>query len=337
MGTSCESFDCSGLSDCNKKGICTAPNTCKCLQGYIGSDCGQFDCTQKANCSSNGNCTAPDVCSCFTGYLGNTCADLDCSVRSCSNRSVGIGVGVGLGLLFLILLVLLLLFLFFKKKKSDNPSIKKPNFQSVIFPGNYVKLFDTSAQENNLRFLKTELVKHLGLVNLMTPCIAKKEYLDNIPKALAHIFQNEPLTVDLFENWVTLELVAAKSKGTLFRLNSCSTNFFSAYIKLNCLHYMWWVNSILLHELYQKSREDDNSNSISGKMKLNENKDFDEEAIPMDVATTELNPKELGDVDELYVKANTYQLLLYLTQLERRIVTSSQVMPSDLKRFFFPS
>jgi len=124
---------------------------------------------------------------------------------------------------------------------------------------------------------------------------------------------------------VTVELVNAKSKGTLFRLTSCSTNFFSVYIKLNCLYYLWWVNATLIHNLEKKAARE---STFDSKHKFG----MEEELITMDVANTELNPEELGEVDELYVKANSYQLLLYLTQLERRIVGSSRVMPSDLKR-----
>ena len=134
--------------------------------------------------------------------------------------------------------------------------------------------------------------------------------------------------VDLFENWVSIEMVASKSKGTLFRLNSCSTTYFTNFIKLNCLHYLWWVNAILIHEISLKSGRLDKSNSsrIS-------NSNDNEEMILMEVSSTELNPEQLGgEVDELFIKANSYQLLLYLTQLERRIVTSDSVMPSDMRR-----
>ena len=103
-------------------------------------------------------------------------------------------------------------------------------------------------------------------------------------------------------------------------------------IKLNCLFFLWWVNSTLLHELNQKAGKREIEIESTNKSKFTTEKDFEEEGIHMDNATTELNPKELGEVDELYVKANTYQLLLYLTQLERRIVSSAAVMPSDLKR-----
>lgn len=140
--------------------------------------------------------------------------------------------------------------------------------------------------------------------------------------------------VDLFENWLTIEMVNAKSKGTLFRLNSCSTNFFTNFIRLNCLHYLWWVNATLIHEIMQKSAKKENTNSkISSSISNTRDSKFEEEFITMDVASTELNPEEMGEgIDELYIKANSYQLLLYLTQLERRIVTSSGVMPSDLRK-----
>jgi hypothetical protein len=175
-----------------------------------------------------------------------------------------------------------------------------------------------------LAFLKAELVKNLGLVSLITPFLKSKDNVETIPRSLCYIFQEERLLVDLFEYWVSIEMVAAKSKGTLFRLNSCSTTFFTTFIKLNCLHYLWWVNAILIHEITLKTgRLDKKASRISN--------DDDEEMIVME-STTDVNLEQGGDIDELFIKANSYQLLLYLTQLERRIVTSDVVMPSDMRR-----
>ena len=252
--------------------------------------------------------------------------------NDCGNRStqIGLGVGLSLGFLFLILLALLLLFLFFKKKGDNkDPKLKKPNFQALVFPPGYQKKYEVGGFENNLAYLKEQLLKHLGLVNLMTPNIKKKDDFGIVPRALAHIFQNNPRLPDLFENWVTLELVASKSKGTLFRLNSCATTFFSSFIQLNCLYYLWWVNATLIHTLNQKAGDEEGGRIKS--MKNFEN-NMEEEMMSMDIATTELDPQNLGEVDELYVRANSYQLLLYLTQLERRIVTSTKIMPPSLKR-----
>lgn len=309
---------------------------CKCFQGYVGADCSLFDCSLKDQCSGQGNCTAINQCTCFTGFKGDTCSEKDCSVRNdCGNRSsqIGLGVGLGLGFFFLILLALLLLFFFVFKKKGDNkdPNIKKPNFQALVFPPGYQRKHDVSGFDNNLALLKENLLKHLGLVNLITPTIKKKEDFGTIPRALAHIFQNNARLPDLFENWVTLELVAAKSKGTLFRLNSCATAFFSTYIQLNCLYYLWWVNATLIHTLNNKAIDEE-----EGRIKSTKNFEhtMEEEMINLDVATTELDPQNLGEVDELYLRANSYQLLLYLTQLERRIVSSTKIMPPHLKRLF---
>jgi hypothetical protein len=113
----------------------------------------------------------------------------------------------------------------------------------------------------------------------------------------------------------------------LFRLNSCATTFFSSFIQLNCLYYLWWVNATLIHTLNQKAGNEENMKNSKAF-----DKNMDEEMINMDVATTELDPQNLGEVDELYVRANSYQLLLYLTQLERRIVSSVRIMPPSLKR-----
>ena len=254
---------------------------------------------------------------------------------SCPNdksTKIGLGVGLTFGLLFLILLVLFLLFFFvFKKGGREDPKLKKPNFQTLVFPNNLRKEYETSARENDLSLLKIELTKHLGLVTMITPFINSKDNIDTIPRALANIFQNEPLLVDLFENWVTLEVVASKSKGTLFRLNSCATNFYSQFIKLNCLHYLWWISATLVHEIKQKTGKDEGETNSK-----KESKNFEEEEIQMEYATSTNVQIHDTEIDELYVKANSYQLLLYLTQLERRIVNSDQVMPSDLRRYFIP-
>jgi hypothetical protein len=112
--------------------------------------------------------------------------------NDCGNRStaVGLGVGLSLGLLLLLLLLILLLFLFvFKGKRQEDPKIKKPNFQAIIFPPGYKKLYNTEAHTNNLALLKEALLKHLGLVNLFTPFVNNKETLDQVPRALANVFQ----------------------------------------------------------------------------------------------------------------------------------------------------
>jgi hypothetical protein len=46
-------------------------------------------------------------------------------------------------------------------------------------------------REQELKMLKSELVKHLGLINLITPFIKGKEDTDQFPKAISYIFQNE--------------------------------------------------------------------------------------------------------------------------------------------------
>jgi hypothetical protein len=242
-----------------------------------------------------------------------------------------LGVGLGVGLFFIIAVILILLFICFKKEgRGDDPTITKPNFQEIIFPANYKRQFATNGFENNLRELKTWLVKHLGLINLMTPLTsAKRESIDSISKAMAYIFQGEQdKTINLFENWVVFEMVNAKSKGTLFRQTSLSSNLFTVYCKLNCLNYIWWIT--------QKTKKGDQiekkSEKFSSSKDIIELEQMEEEQIEMEFATTELNPSNLGEVDELYVKANSYQLLLYLTQLERKIITSINKMPSDLKR-----
>ena len=112
--------------------------------------------------------------------------------NDCGSRSLAVGLGVGLsfGLLLLLLLIILLLFLFvFKGKREEDPRVKKPNFQAIIFPPGYKKVYNTEGLSNALTLLKEALLKHLGLVNLFTPFISNKETLDQVPKALAYIFQ----------------------------------------------------------------------------------------------------------------------------------------------------
>eukprot|EP01091_Cochliopodium_minus_P004692 TRINITY_DN1456_c1_g1_i8.p1 TRINITY_DN1456_c1_g1~~TRINITY_DN1456_c1_g1_i8.p1 ORF type:complete len:820 (+),score=173.75 TRINITY_DN1456_c1_g1_i8:34-2493(+) len=144
-GSNCENFDCRPLSNCsnNLNGVCVSSFTCKCFSGYVGSDCSRFDCSLKNNCTNNGNCTSKNVCTCFTGYKGDTCSIRDCSVVNCSsNKSVSLGLGLGLGLGFLLLLIILVfLLLLFKKRKNNNddPNIKKPDFQTIVFPPGYKK------------------------------------------------------------------------------------------------------------------------------------------------------------------------------------------------------
>jgi alpha-tubulin suppressor-like RCC1 family protein len=63
---------------CNRKGQCTAVDTCLCEDGYSGPECNVFDCfnittSDSSVCSGHGRCIAEDVCLCDSKYTGDEC------------------------------------------------------------------------------------------------------------------------------------------------------------------------------------------------------------------------------------------------------------------------
>jgi hypothetical protein len=75
-----------GDNGCNKKGICIAPETCKCYDKYGGSWCEEFYCYDIINrdphvCSGHGSCAEPDFCKCNDGYKGDQCEIPICCKR----------------------------------------------------------------------------------------------------------------------------------------------------------------------------------------------------------------------------------------------------------------
>ncbi|PIC22113.1 hypothetical protein B9Z55_026700 [Caenorhabditis nigoni] len=70
---------------CNRRGICIAPNKCKCSNGFKGFACEQ--CVPKEGCI-HGHCSQnmPDTCECKPGYEGELCDRGICgSLSPCLN------------------------------------------------------------------------------------------------------------------------------------------------------------------------------------------------------------------------------------------------------------
>ena len=56
-------------------GECENFNNCTCENGWLGMDCSKADCSSLNDCSSQGICIAPNTCDCYDGYEGDTCAE----------------------------------------------------------------------------------------------------------------------------------------------------------------------------------------------------------------------------------------------------------------------
>uniref|UniRef100_A0A8C7IIV5 Sushi, von Willebrand factor type A, EGF and pentraxin domain-containing protein 1 n=1 Tax=Oncorhynchus kisutch TaxID=8019 RepID=A0A8C7IIV5_ONCKI len=67
---------------CLNGGVCHRPNTCSCLEGWMGRLCEEPICILP--CLNGGRCAAPYQCECPTGWTGTRCHSAVCS-SSCLN------------------------------------------------------------------------------------------------------------------------------------------------------------------------------------------------------------------------------------------------------------
>jgi hypothetical protein len=81
-GDDCTVPVCSSVTCANRQ-VCVGPNQCACIPGFTGFPaCTTAQCVQI--CANGGKCTAPDTCSCTSGWFDTNCTTPVCT-QTCGN------------------------------------------------------------------------------------------------------------------------------------------------------------------------------------------------------------------------------------------------------------
>jgi len=233
-----------------------------------------------------------------------------------------IAIIVSVVVIVVVLIIGVLMILYLRKRRSSKRlKLKIPDFKTLPWKGetNYA-LFVMNINSQGIQELIAALLnKNFSLAEAFFSVVTATE-IERISKSMIHFYfyHDQEMIISLIKMSMTLEINSSKDTGTLFRSNSAANRLFTVYSKIIGLKYLWETLALPVNELALKYEEEEQQ----PKDDL-ESRSIMAASFKMD----RIEEQESGEIDAHELAANTYLLLLTLTNMFARISKSYNRIP----------
>jgi len=240
---------------------------------------------------------------------------------------IAIAVSVAVIGALLIALILIAIFLIIRRRNSGQLKLKAPDFKAIAFKSDSTLQLSVDTESTAVKEIEKDLLNSWLTFVMPIAAIVTPKNSEVFCKSLVYfyLYHDHQTLLSVMKTFLTMEIKRsnADTAGSLFRENSFTNKMFVIFAKVIGLKYLWDTLALPVNELVRKHDEENKERQSSNT-----------KSIMSASLELERNDLEAAELDEQDLAANTYLLLLTLTNMFSRICKSEAQIPKSFIEFF---